>query len=263
MSGFRRSVKASRLMYSILEFDKGARVSSSAEFPTTHWTLVLSAGIDNRAQAGEALAELCRAYWRPLYAFVRKRGYAPQEAEDLTQEFFARLLEKDYLARADAAKGRFRSFLLSLLKHFLADEYDRRQAQKRGGRHVILAIPFRDAEQMRSWEPHSDETPEKIFEREWAVTVLSRVITNLRESFDRDGRVDDFDRLKEFLPGQERQLSYADAARRLGMTEGAAKVAVHRLRRRYREALHAEIANTVEDPRDVDSEIRYLLQALA
>jgi RNA polymerase sigma factor (sigma-70 family) len=238
-------------------------VFSSAEFPTTHWTLVLSAAMDDRPQADRALAELCRAYWRPLYAFVRKRGNLPQDAEDLTQEFFARLLEKRYLSRVDPAKGRFRSFLLSAIKYFLADEYDRRQTQKRGGQHIILAIPFQEVEQMWNSQPQSDETPEKIFEREWALTLLSRVTTSLRESFERDGRAADFERLKQFLPGDGSHLSYADAARQLGVSEGAAKVAVHRLRRRYREALHAEIAYTVEDPREVDSEIRYLLQALA
>ena len=224
---------------------------------------MLSAAIDNQSQADRALAELCRAYWRPLYAFVRRRGYAPQDAEDLTQEFFARLLEKRYLSRADPAKGRFRSFLLSAIKYFLADEYDRQQAQKRGGRVATLALPFQQAEQIWNRQPQSDETPEKIFEREWALTLLSRVTTSLRESFEREGRAADFERLKHFLPGQESHLSYADAALQLGVSEGAAKVAIHRLRRRYRETLHAEIAHTVENPRDVDSEIRYLLQALA
>jgi len=238
-------------------------VSGSGEFPTTHWTLVLSAATKTDPEAGEALAGLCRAYWQPLYAFVHRRGYSTDQAQDLTQEFFARLIEKRYLARADPARGRFRSFLLSAMKHFLADEYDGRQTQKRGGKHIVLSVPFPEADGLCRWEPRDEETPEKIFDREWALTLLSRVTGHLQASFAREGRETDFDRLKQFLPGNEKELSYAEAARLLGASEGAARVAVHRLRRRYRELLRAEIAHTVADPDDIESEIRYLLEALA
>jgi RNA polymerase sigma-70 factor (ECF subfamily) len=238
-------------------------VSGSGEFPTTHWTLVITAAANTDPEADQALADLCRAYWQPLYAFVHRRGYSSDQAQDLTQEFFARLIEKRYLARADPARGRFRSFLLSAMKHFLADEYDGRQAQKRGGTHVVLSIQSPEPDGFYKWEPRDDETPEKIFDREWALTLLSRVTGHLRASFVREGRETDFDRLKQFLPGNERELSYAEAARLLGASEGAAKVAVHRLRRRYRELLRAEIAHTVADSGDIESEIRYLLEALA
>jgi RNA polymerase sigma factor (sigma-70 family) len=237
-------------------------ISCSARFPTTHWTLVLSATKSADLSAGRALAELCRAYWQPLYAFVRRCGYPVEEAQDLTQEFFARLLEKHYLTRADPARGRFRSFLLSSMKHFLADEYDRQHAQKRG-QHATLQIEFYFAEPMQNWEPRDDETPEKAFERAWALALLSRVTAQLRESFAREGHASQFDCLKQFLPGTDGDFSYAEAARRLGRSEGAAKVAVHRLRRRYREVLYREIAHTVLDSVDIGSEIRYLLQVLA
>jgi RNA polymerase sigma factor (sigma-70 family) len=233
------------------------------EFPTTRWTVVLSAGSQDDPQSRRALAELCQAYWRPLYAFVRKRGYGPEEAQDLTQDFFATLLEKEYVARADSTKGRFRSFLLFLMKCFLADDYDRRQAAKRGGKYVLLSISFKAGEEACRWEPYDCETPEKIFEREWALTLVSRVTTSLRDSFERDGRIAQFERLKQFLPGHDACPSYAEAAQQLGISEGATKVAVHRLRHRYRQFLHREIAQTLDDPGDIESEIRYLMKALA
>ena len=237
-------------------------MSNSAGFPVTRWTLVLSATASTDSRAEQALAELCQTYWQPLYAFVHRRGYPTEEAQDLTQEFFARLLEKRYLARADPARGRFRSFLLSSMKHFLADEYDRRQAQKRGNE-VGLSSQLYFAEQRQKWEPHDEETPEKVFDREWALTLLSGITAQLRDSFAREGRMSEFDCLKQFLPGNDSSFSYAEAARRLGASEGATKVAVHRLRHRYREILHREIAQTVANPADIEREIRYLLQALA
>lgn len=213
--------------------------------------------------AAEAMAELCRVYWYPLYAYVRRRGYDVHEAEDLTQEFFLRLLAKNYLAAADREKGKFRAFLLASLKHFLANEWDRAEAQKRGGGQVILGLDTLSAESRYRLEPWHDLTPEKLFERQWALTVLDQVLGRLgAESHVLDGRQAVFDRLKQFLTGSHRSASYAEVAAELEMTEGAVKVAVHRLRRRYRQLLRDEIAQTVAGPEEIDDEIRYLLSCL-
>jgi RNA polymerase sigma-70 factor (ECF subfamily) len=232
----------------------------SSRFPTTRWTLVVAAGAPHRKEARSALVSLCESYWYPLYAYVRRRGYPADQAQDLTQEFFTRLLEGRYLDRADREKGRFRSFLLTSLKFFVADEEDRHRAQKRGGG-AVLPLAFSSGEEHYQREPAHDETPERIFERRWALAVLDRVVEKLREEFVYHGRPEHFERLKVFLLGQS-DAPYATLAREMNTSEGALKVAIHRLRKRYRELFRQEIAHTVADPAEVESELRYLAAVL-
>jgi len=232
-------------------------------FATTHWTVVLHARQPDSPQAHEALERLCQAYWYPLYAFVRRQGHDAHDAQDLTQEFFARLLEKNYLQDVDRAKGRFRSFLLASLKHFLANEWDRRKALKRGGNRTHLPIDSQSAETRYGLEPAHDQSPEKLFERRWALTLLDQVLQRLREEFAAEGKVEQFDHLKVTLTTDRHSVPYAELGARLQLSEGAVKVAVHRLRQRYREVLRAEIAQTVARPEDVEGEIRHLFAALA
>ena len=232
-------------------------------FVTTHWSLVVSAGGNDSPHARNALEKLCRSYWFPIYAFVRRQGHGPHDAQDLTQEFFARLLEKKSLAGADPAKGRFRSFLLASLKHFLANEWDKTRAQKRGGGQILIPIDVATAETSCGFEPADNLTAENIFEQRWALTLLEHVLARLRAEYVRDGKENLFEQLKPTLTEASRTVGYAEIATRLGTTEGAVKVAVHRLRQRYREVLRAEIADTVASPGEVDDEIRNLFAALA
>jgi RNA polymerase sigma-70 factor (ECF subfamily) len=232
----------------------------SSQFPTTRWTLVVAAGEPHRKEARSALVSLCENYWYPLYAYLRRRGYPADQAQDLTQEFFVRLVEGRYLDRADPEKGRFRSFLLSSLKFFVADEEDRHRALKRGGG-AVLPLEFSSGEERYQREPAHDETPERIFERRWALSVLDRVVEKLRNEFLQHGRPEHFERLKVFLLGQS-DAPYAALAREMKTSEGALKVAIHRLRKRYRELFREEIADTVADPVEVESELRHLAAAL-
>lgn len=235
----------------------------AAGFALTRWTLVLTAvGNEHSSRAEEALAELCRAYWFPLYAFTRRWGHDVHLAEDLTQEFFLQLLAKDGLKNVVRGKGKFRAFLLTAMKHFLANQHDRRQAKKRGGRQVILSLDSMQADSRYRLEPSHDLTPERLFERQWALTVLDRVLDCLQQEQRTDGKAALFDRLKPFLTASRSSGGYAAVAAELGMTEGAVKVAVHRLRRRYRRLLRDEIAQTVASPDEVDDEIRYLIGCL-
>src|SRR5579872_2942289 len=231
-------------------------LAGASDFPTTRWTLVVAAADPQRKEARSALASLCENYWYPLYAYVRRRGYLPDKAQDLTQEFFIRVLEGRYLDRADPEKGRFRAFILTSLKFFLADEGDRERAQKRGGG-AILPLEFPMGEERCQREPAHDETPERIFERRWALSVLDRVVERLRNEFVQPARPGHFERLKGFLLGQS-DAPIAALAREMHTSEGALKVAIHRLRKRYRELFRQEIADTVVDPAEVESEIRYL-----
>jgi RNA polymerase sigma factor (sigma-70 family) len=231
-----------------------------SQFPTTRWTLVIAAGDPHRKEARSALVSLCENYWYPLYAYLRRRGYPADQAQDLTQEFFIRVLEGRYLDRADPEKGRFRSFLLTSLKFFVADEGDRHRALKRGGG-VLAPLEFPSGEERYQREPAHDETPERIFERRWALAVLDRVVEKLRSEFVHHGRPEHFDRLKVFLLGQS-DAPYATLAREMNTSEGALKVAIHRLRKRYRELFRQEIADTVADPGEVESELRFLAAAL-
>jgi RNA polymerase sigma-70 factor (ECF subfamily) len=231
-------------------------------FVTTHWSVVLTAGRSDTTRAQDALSKLCQTYWHPLYAYVRRLGNSPPDAQDLTQEFFTRLLQKHYLAAADEHRGRFRSFLLAALKHFLANEWDKAGAQKRGGGQIPLSIDFGPAETSCRFEP-VDTTADKIYERRWALTLLEQVLGRLREEYVRAGREKLFDQLKPTLTEASRTVRYAEMGARLGLSEGAVKVAVHRLRLRYREVLRAEIADTVASPEEVEDELRNLFTALA
>jgi len=231
-----------------------------SQFPTTRWTLVVAAGDPQRKEARSALVFLCENYWYPLYAYLRRRGYPADQAQDLTQEFFIRLLEGRYLDRADPEKGRFRSFLLTSLKFFVADEEDRHRARKRGGG-MVVPLEFSSGEDRYQREPAHGETPERIFERRWALSMLDRVVERLRNEFVHHGRAEHFERLKMFLLGQS-DAPYAELAREMNTSEGALKVAIHRLRKRYRELFRQEIADTVADPAEVESELRYLAAVL-
>ena len=235
--------------------------SPADRFHTTHWSLIATARGDDSLQAQAALAALCESYWYPLYAFIRRQGYSMEDARDLTQEFFARLLEKDYLGSVDREKGKFRAFLLACCKHFLANERDRSQAQKRGGR-KLLSFDAHAAESRYTGEPSHNLTAEKLFERRWALVLLQNVLSRLRGEQEKAGKGPHFDQLKGFLAGERGAQRYAQVAEALGTTVGALKVAVHRLRARYRELLHEEIARTVKDPADVETEIQNLFAAL-
>ena len=222
----------------------------------------MQAGTDS-PQAHQALETLCGNYWYPLYAYVRRQGHSAHDAQDLTQAFFERLLEKNYLADVQRDKGRFRSFLLASLKHFLANEWDREQALKRGGGKRLIALDEDSAESRYKLEPKDDLSADKIYERRWALTLLDQVLGKLRNEFEKDGRLEQFETLKQYLSAGRTSVSYAQAADKLGMNEGAIKVAVHRLRKRYRELLRAEIAQTVATASEVEAEIRYLFAALS
>ena len=241
----------------------GNKTPRQPVFVTTHWSLVVSAGRNDTPHARNALENLCRTYWFPIYAFVRRQGHGPHDAQDLTQEFFVRLLEKKYLADVDPAKGRFRSFLLASLKHFLANEWDKTKAQKRGGGQILIPIDVAAAETSCGIEPADYRTAETIFEQRWALTLLEQVLRRLRAEYVRDDKENLFEQLKPTLTEASRAVRYAEIATRLGTTEGAVKVAVHRLRQRYREVLRAEIADTVASPGEVEDEIRNLFAALA
>lgn len=233
----------------------------SAAFATTHWSAVLGAGTDSLA-ASAALEELCRTYWYPLYAYVRRRGYDTHDAQDSTQEFFARLLEKNSLSAVHPRKGKFRSFLLASMNHFLAKEWRREQTQKRGGGQPAFSLDVSAAEDRYKFEPVDALDPEKIFERRWAMTLLEQTLARLRVECSESGKADLFDELKGRLAGEKRQDRYAEIAARLNLTEAAVKKAAERLRDRYAELLRMEIAQTVSEPGDVDEELRDLFRAL-
>lgn len=235
----------------------------SDRFHTTRWSVVLDAGAADEARARDALGTLCRAYWVPLYAYARRRGAAPEQAEDLVQGFFARLLEKDGLARADPERGRFRGFLATAFARHMAKEHAKETAQKRGGGARPLSLDRESAESQYRLEPADDgRSPEQVFERRWAMTVLAGVMERLRDEWTRLGRTRDFDALSVFLGGHSPIPTHAEVADELGMTTGAVKVAVHRLRKRYRELLRDTVAETLGDEADVDAELRHLAAAL-
>ncbi len=236
--------------------------SAHPAFVTTQWSAVLTAGRSDTTRARSALEQLCRNYWPPLYAYVRRRGYSPEDAQDLTQEFFAQLLERNAVATVSPDKGRFRSFLLACMNHFLADEWDKARAQKRG-RDQVVPLDTQLAESWLGQASAENFTPEKAFELRWAITLLEQVHARLAEEHRQQGKAALFEALRNTLAGPGNAAPYAELARQLDMTEGAVKVAVHRLRQRYRVLLRETIAETVATPEEVEEELRYLMRVLA
>jgi RNA polymerase sigma-70 factor (ECF subfamily) len=230
-------------------------------FATTHWTVVLAAGQRSTPLADHALEELCRAYWFPLYAYVRRRGHTREDAEDLTQAFFARFLEKNYLKDLSAERGRFRAFLLASLKHFLANEWDKSHRQKRGGQFPHLSLDWQTADTQFQIAAPAESSPDKAFDREWAVALLARVIQRLSAECEANGHKRHFAELKSFLTTGSQAAPYAKAAQTLGLSPGAARVAVHRLRKRYRQLLRDEVSQTLECPDQINEELRALFAA--
>ncbi len=231
-------------------------------FATTRWSLIVAARDRNAPEAGAALEELCRVYWYPVYAHIRHRGWSHDQAQDLTQEFFTRLLEKDFLASVDQGRVRFRSFLLAACQHFLSNERDRARAQKRGGGRQLLSLDFADADGRYHREPALIETPERLFERRWAIALLDCVLDRFQGEYEAAGKGRLFQTLKVHLTGENASTSHAQEAAELEMSEGAVKVAIHRLRRRYRELLRQEIAQTVESADQIEDEIQALFRAV-
>jgi RNA polymerase sigma-70 factor (ECF subfamily) len=236
--------------------------SPGAVFPTTHWSVVLEAGRDDSPQAGAALEQLCRVYWYPLYAYVRRRGHSAEDAQDLTQEYFLRLLQSPFLSRADRAKGKFRSFLLAALEHFLAKEWRRAHRQKRGSGRQLVSLDELPAEQRYRLEPPDELTAEMLYNQTWALTLLEGAMAALRQEWEAAGKGPLFEELQSTLQGERPDRPYASVAARMGMGEGAVRMAAHRLRQRYGELLRAHVAQTVGDPGEIDGEIRFLFAAL-
>jgi DNA-directed RNA polymerase specialized sigma24 family protein len=242
--------------------EQRALPSKATCFATTHWSVVLSAKESDAPEAGEALEHLCRTYYYPLYGFVRRQGYPPHEAQDLTQEFFHRFLAKDYLASVAREKGRFRSFLLASLKHFLGAARVRDAAIKRGGRTSFVPVDDERVEERYLLEPKSEVPPEVFYDRGWATTLMERALKGLREEFQLEGKAELFEQLRTFLSREPVAGEYATAAAAANMTPGAFSVAVHRLRQRYGQRVRTEVANTVAHPTDVEEEVRYLFAVL-
>lgn len=236
--------------------------TKSPGFSPTQWTVVLQAARNDTAGAFFALSKLCEVYWYPLYAYVRRRGYSPADAQDLTQSFFASLLRRDAIAEVSPSKGKFRAFLLASLNHFLADEWDKARAQKRGEGRVI-GLDLASAETRFAHLGCSKLSPDKLFERQWALTLLEEVYQRLSREYQQKDKAALFDALRFSLTTAKSAVAYAEIAQLLGMSEGAVKVAAHRLRQRYRQLLREQIAETVSAPEEVEAELRYLFQVLA
>lgn len=234
-----------------------------AELAPTQWSIVLAAGGETTSMTQEAQEQFCRNYWYPVYAHVRGRGYSPDDAQDLTQEFFARLLVKRWLGAVTPKRGRFRSFLLTTLRHFLANEWDHVHAAKRGGGRTHLPIDTVAAEQLYAREPGRDLDAGQIYERNWALRLIERAHTRLREEYAARGKAESFDQWEQFLPGAEPPLSYALAAARLGIPEGTFKSEVFRLKKRYGDLIREEIAQTVSSPGEIDDELRHLMAVVS
>jgi RNA polymerase sigma factor (sigma-70 family) len=242
----------------------GSGSFGTAQFGQTHWSVVLSAaGKRNPSQAAESLEKLCSLYWRPLYAYIRRQGESPHDAQDLTQEFFFRLLKKDYLNAVDQSKGRFRSFLLAALKHFLSNERDRARAKKRGGGQSPLPLDFIGEETHLGFQPTENVTPETLFERRWATSLLEQALARLRQDYASQGKEHIFEQLKTTLTEGRSSVAYSALAASLNMSEAAVKMAAHRLRQRYREVLRAEIAQTVATTGEVEDELRHVMGVFA
>jgi len=249
-------------MSSTGQVSRPSTASGPREFPPTRWTVVLASGQSNSTHARQALEALCQTYWAPTYAFLRRKGHSREDAQDLTQGFFLHLLEKSALGKVNPSKGRFRSFLLVSVKNFLANEWDKANARKRGGGQVFVPFDTQLAEAGVGLPAAAQDTAEKAFERRWALTVLDVVLARLRAEHVRSGKTALFEALKSALSGEGRSVPYAEVAARLGLSEGSLRVAVHRLRQRYRELLREEIGHTVSTPAEIDDEIRALFAAL-
>ena len=232
-------------------------------FATTRWTMVNAAGHRSDPRAADALAELCQIYWPPLYGYLRGRGYDAEKAQDLTQGFFARFLEKQSVGAADPARGRFRAFLLTALKRYVINEYERESAAQRGGRHIHVALDFEDAERTYALERRNEDTPERVFDRKWAAITLDRALRRLREECHSEGKGAQADALLPYLTETSELPAYKAVGAELGLTQGAVKVAVHRLRQRFGVALRLEVGETVVEPGDVEDEMRELIHAIS
>jgi RNA polymerase sigma factor (sigma-70 family) len=248
---------------SLSETNPAGEKNAAARFATTHWSMVLQASHADPNLARAALTRLCQAYWFPLYAFARRRGSSPEDAKDLTQEFFARMIEKEWLAGLSPEGGRFRAFLLTAFNRFLANEHDRKTALKRGGGQLVLSLNQAEAEQRYALEPFTTETPEKIFERRWALAVLDQALMRLEEETRLTGKAKHFAVLQTFLSREPDPGEYDQAAVDLGIRPGAVATAVFRLRQRYRELLRACVADTLANPGQADEEMRHLQAALS
>ncbi len=240
-----------------------SKPAGQESFKTTNWSVVVAAGHGSSTAIRKALGELCETYWFPLYAFARRQGQSPEDAQDLTQEFFARFLERGYFALANRERGRFRTFLLSSLKHFLTEEWRRANRQKRGGGVSFTPFDPQDAENRYSAEPADDLSPDRLYDRRWAEALLERTLGRLKKDYDSTGRAAVYQQLQQLIWGPQARLSYAEMGQTLGMNEGAVKVAVHRLRQRFRELLREEVAQTVENQAQVEEELRHLLGAIS
>ena len=236
---------------------------AKACFVTTHWSAVMTAGHADTVRARDALAQLCETYWYPLYAYVRRRGQSPADAQDSTQEFFSRLLAGNWVGDADRTKGRFRTFLLTALNRFLANEWDRARAQKRGGGVMSISLDTEVAESRYYADMQNAPTPDRLYDRQWAISLLDRALTRLEAEHQRSGKAAEFAVLSPALTAERGEIPYATLATRLGLSEAAARMAVHRLRKRFREVFREDIAQTVAEPGEVEEEIRHLLAALA
>jgi RNA polymerase sigma-70 factor (ECF subfamily) len=234
-------------------------------FHTTSWTLVCAAADKPTADSREALAALCQKYWHPVYAFVRRRGYDREQSQDLTQGFFAVLIEKNYLLDTDRQRGKFRSFLLAAVKHFLANEWDRANALKRGGGLVAVSIDTVEAEAWQESAVVEHVTPETLFERRWALSLLENVMVRLRSEFVNEGRAEEFEKLSAFLNRDSETTGYETVAEEMGVSAGALRMSVHRIRRKYRRLLRAELAETMPspDPDQIDDELRHIMSVLS
>jgi RNA polymerase sigma-70 factor (ECF subfamily) len=239
------------------------RSEGGASFTTTHWSVVLNAGDPSSPQAAEALNALCQTYWYPLYAYLRREGRKPETAADLTQGFFARLLRLGSLAQVRREKGKFRSFLLASLKHFVRDEHVRADAMMRGGGMPLVSLDDTTGEDRYQREPVSDLDPEKLYERRWAMTLLAQAKARLKAEYAGAGKAELYDRLNVLESPEPNNPLYAEVAAELGRAEGTVKSDVSRMRHRYRQLVRAEVANTVADPAEVDDEIRYLIRVIS
>lgn len=232
-------------------------------FQTTHWSVILAAGQDGDTKTATALERLCQTYWFPIYAYLRRQNHDSHEAQDLTQAFFAHLLERDRLRSVHPDKGKFRSFLIAALKNFLVNEHDKRQCLKRGGQFTFIPLDVENGETRYHLEPFHELTPDKAFERTWALATLDAVLRRLRDEYTADGKAELFGTLQPYLSGDKGATPYSEVANQLGLTESAVKMAVLRLRRRFGESLRQEIAQTVAEPSEIDEEIRCLFAAVS